>query len=283
MPYYGKNAVVDTYLADGIFYSVDVVTQDVVEIQPEVMNYRVDAAYTEDQLRRMAETMIAEFLGDKVKLDKLSFSLGQKIGTYFFRWEDTTKQLDYGGYPFIQVGLSQNGDFLNFYNTLPFGRNTAWTGAKVKANILQIGPFNEIYANGGAYWQGGGGSTPAQGGWYYYHPERCSGAFCSVFYYAPQSTGGAGLIKGNWWSNYNKNTRAAAFIPYYNATAVVTYYVYVNDGTSRTRQIDQNAFYDAWALLTSSTVSPGINGVNLNNYGTTSKLVAWDEIWVYNP
>ena len=247
------------------------------------MDYQIDATYTEDQLLGMAETMIVEFLGDKVKLDELSFSIGKKIGTFFFRWEDANQQLDYGDLPFIQVGLSQNGDFLNYYNTLPFGQSKiTGTGAKVHADILRIGPFNEIYANGGAYWTGGGGSTSATGGWYNTH-SGCSGTFCSLFYYAPQSTGGSGLINGYWWPNYNTRTKAAAFIPRNNATAVVTYYIYVNDGSSLTRSVDQNAFIDAWASITPSRVEDGINGVRLNNYGTASKLVAWDEMWVYNP
>ena len=65
LPYYGKNAVVDTFIADGLLYSVDVVTQDVVNIEPEVMDYQVDATYTEDQLRGIAETLIADFFGKR--------------------------------------------------------------------------------------------------------------------------------------------------------------------------------------------------------------------------
>jgi len=285
VPYFGKNAVVDTYVADGFLYSVDTISQDVVDIGPEVLNYQTDATFSEDQLRGMAETMVVQFLGNKVELDKLSFSLGQKVGTYFFRWDDTSKQLDDGSFPYIQVGLSQNGDFLNFYNTLSFGHDkTAATSAKAYANIMLIGPFNQIYANGGAYWTGSGGWYTTNGGYYYYYPSGCSGTFCSKFYYAYQNTGGAGLISGNWWPASNTNTKAAAFIPSTNATAVVNYQIVKNNGTYFFTQIDQNAYYNAWASIAATAVSNGIRQVALNNYGTaTYNLVAWDEVWVYNP
>ncbi len=284
VPYFGRNALVNIYLADGLFYSVDAVSRDVVEIEPVVMDYQIDATYSGDQLKGMAENLVARFFGDKVKLDKLSFSLGQKIGTFFFRWEDTKKQLDDGSYPFIQVGFSQNGDFLNLYNTLPFGHdNITWSGTKVSANILLIGPFNEIYANGGAYWTGTGGWTSTTGGYYYLHPSGCSGTFCSKFYYTQQSTGGGGLIYGNWWPNYNTNTKAAVFVPGTYATAVVNYEVVRNNGSYFFTQVNQNAYYNTWVSITSSAISNGIDEVSLNNYGTTANFVAWDEVWVYNP
>jgi hypothetical protein len=154
VPYYSKDAVVDIYTADGMLYSVDTTTQDVVAIEPEVMDYQVDATYDEDQLREIAKATITDFLGDKVNLDKLSYSLVEKIGTYFFRWEDVNKQLDSGSYTFIQVGLSQNGDFLNFANTLPFGKKFASLKAPKAQMIPAQAPnlavyFREIYANGG--------------------------------------------------------------------------------------------------------------------------------------
>jgi len=81
----------------------------------------------------------------------MTFSLGQKIGTYFFRWEDQGKKLDDGTISFVQVGLSQNGDFLNFVNTLPFGHGPAKVSPMVKKRPNYIGPYNSIFANGGAF------------------------------------------------------------------------------------------------------------------------------------
>ena len=284
-PSYSKNAIIDTYLDNGMLYFKDVVTQDVVEIQPEVLGYKIEGTYTEYQLRGMAETMVAEFLGGNVKLDKLSYSLGQKVGTYFFRWEDTNQQLDSGGYPFIQVGLSQNGDFLNFYNTLPFGHEVLTSSGVInRTAIVLVGSFSQFYANGGAYWTGGSGLSTATGGWYYLNPSGCSGTFCSKYYYTTTSLGGGGLLGGTWTPNSNINTRAKVFIPNYNATAVVQYQVFTGNGSTYFfATVDQNAYFNSLAFIASTTVPLGIKKVGLNNYGTTTKLVAWDELWVYNP
>jgi hypothetical protein len=288
IPYYSKDAIVDIYVADGMFYSVDTATQDVVAIEPEVMSYQVDATYDEDQLREIAEATIADFLGDKVKLDKLSYSLVQKIGTYFFRWEDVDKQLDSGSYPFIQVGLSQNGDFLNFANTLPYGKEFASQKAP-KAQMIPVQSpnlavyFREIYANGGAYWTKSGTMSSVTGGWYYYNPTGCSGTFCSKFYYTGTSSCSTSCVKGVWKPNTNYSTKAAAYIPSTHATATVTYVIVRQDNTTFSYPLDQNAWSDAFVNITSTTQSQGFKQVTLNSYGSASKEVAWDELMVYTP
>ncbi len=293
-PYYGNEAVVDIYLADSVLYSVDIVTQDVVGIEPEVMSYQVDATYNEEQLRGMAETMITDFIGDKVKLDKLSYSLGQKIGTYFFRWEDADKQLDSGIYPFIQVGLSQNGDFLNFVNTLPFGKNFASLQApKVQMMPVQapylIGPFNQIYANGGSYWTPTTWTWSSGTGGYFGTapiPAGCSGTFCTKYYYTTARS--SAYVYGKWTPNSNTSTQASAYIPAYNATATVQYVIQPRSGgTTIYTIVDQNA-WTGWKRITPSTVANGISYVQLwdvgfNGTGTSSYKVGWDELWVYNP
>ena len=293
LPYYGKDAIVDIYLADGMFYSVDTITQDIVEIEPDVMSYQVDSVYDENQLQGLAETIIADFLGDKVKLDKLSFSLNQKIGTYFFRWDDVTKKND-DGFAFIQVGLSQNGDFLNLVNTLPFGNKFSAGSTKalllLNPNPSLIGPFNQIYANGGSYWTAGNGAylLSATGGYYSLYPTGCSGTFCSKYYYSTATS--SAFISGKWTPNANTNTKAAAFIPYgSNATATVKYEIKPIGSASIFKLIDQNAYGNTWVNITPVTVvTSGISYIKLfdvgfNGTGTSSYKVAWDEVWVYNP
>lgn len=292
LPYYGKNAIVDTYIADGLLYSVDIATQDVVIIEPEVMVYQVDATYNEDELRGMAEALINDFFGQKIRLDKLSFSLRKKIGTYFFRWEDIKGQLDDGSYPFVQVGLSQNGDFLNFVNTLPFTKKLASKGSNVHfmpvhaQNLKLIGPFNEVYANGGSYWAPTTWSySSATGGWYNSNPG-CSGTFCSKYYY--KGARSTALVSGTWTPNANTATKASAFIPGNNATAKVKYETIPNSGSTIFTLVDQNAYFDFWKSITSPTVDAGIYRVRLwdvgfDGTGTSSYSVAWDEMWVFNP
>ena len=74
-------------------------------------------------LEKMAREMIA-LVSPEINLDTLTYSFGQKIGTYFFRWEYPTKPvLDDGrSYPFVQVGLNGKGELLNYINTLPMAR-----------------------------------------------------------------------------------------------------------------------------------------------------------------
>jgi len=219
-PYYGKNAVVDIYELDGIYYSVEVNTGEVTEIIPDVINYEITATYTEDQLKSMAEEIVVQFLGEKVDLSQLTLSLGQKIGTYFFRWEDQAKKLDDGSTVFVQVGLSQNGDFLNLINTLPFSHGNPKVQLKITKMPNLIGPFNQIYANGGPYWSKTGSMTSVTGGYFYLYPASyCTASYCYKFLYS------SGNAAGGWYPNSNTNTKASVFVPSTHAIGGVIYTV----------------------------------------------------------
>jgi len=281
IPYYSSNAIVDTYVADGILYSVDIATQDVVGIEPEVMTYKVDAVYNEDQLRGMAEILIVDFLGDKVKLDKLSYSLEKKIGTYFFRWEDNAKKLENGSVAFVQVGLSQNGDFLNFFNNLSFVNALSFErkSPKVQLRPNLIGPFNQIYANDGNYWTRTGTMSSVTGGYCYLYPA----SWCQPTTFRYKAGNTAGGTYGTWTPQANTNTKAAVFIPGTNATAIATYVITLGQGHGTTTyQVDQNAYADSWVSITAGPSAWGIVSISLQNRGPSTKRFAWDEVWVYN-
>ena len=279
-PYYGKNAVVDTYELNGIYYSVDTVNGDVVEIIPDVINYEITATYSEDQLRGIAELMVLQFLGEKVNLNKMTFSLGEKIGTYFFRWEDDSKKLDDDSIAFVQVGLSQNGDFLNFINTLPFERKSPKVQLRAANGPNFIGPFNEIYANRNAntsttYWSATGSMTSTTGGYFYLYPSSiCTAPYCSKFLYS------SGSAAGGWYPNANFNTKASVFIPSTHAVANVTYVIKRNNLTTFNISVNQNVWFNTWVSVTPSIVS-GIKAINMASPGGSE--AAWDEAWVYNP
>ena len=278
----------DTYLLNGINYSTDAVSQQIVEIIPQDIQYKTDATFSQNELKGQAEKLISDFLGNNVDLSTLSFSIGKKIGTYFFRWDDNARKLDDGTPAYIQVGLSANGDFLNLINTLPFGNTPTIskgsnTGQPASLAVSpMVGPFNDVYANGSpTYWRGSVSFTQRTGGWYYLHPSGCSGTFCSKFYTAPGSSSGG--IDGQWNARANSNTEASVFIPSTYASATVTYSVGTNNqGTIRT-QVNQNIWFNSWVLLTSSAVSSGISLVLLVNVAASGTSVAWDECWVYNP
>ena len=288
-PYYGKNAVVDIYSLDGITYSTDTVSQQIVEIVPQDIQYKTDATFSEDDLKGQSEKLVTEFLGDQVDLSGLSFSLGKKVGTYFFRWEDTTKKLDDGSLAFIQVGLSANGDFLNLVNTLPFGSSSDTSAQNnsaqrpAQAALPMIGPFNEIYANRNAnttstYWEASGSMTSVTGGYFYISPASyCTAAYCSKFLYTTGSS--SATSTGTWKPNANTKTQASVFVPGTHATARVTYKL---NGNSSGTSIDQNSFYNSWVSITISNQA-SITQISLTNQATIGLEVAWDEAWVYNP
>jgi hypothetical protein len=286
-PYYNKNAVVDIYLSNGLYYSVDTTTEDVIEITPEKMDYQIDGNLSEDQLKEQAQEIVKDFLGDKVNLDKLVFTLGTKTGTFFFRWEDSAEKLDDGQSAYVQIGLSNNGDFLNFINTLSYGNDTTSQAKAHRQHIVAsaplIGPFNEIYANRNAntnttYWQASGSMTSVTGGYFYIYPASyCTATYCSKFLYTTGSSSASST--GTWKPNANSRTQASVFIPSTHATATVTYTI--NGGLNAS--VDQNAFYNSWVAITYSTVTNGITQITLTNKATIGREVAWDEAWVYNP
>lgn len=58
MLYYDLDAMIDIYLSDGLSYYVDEDTQAVVQIfTPDEYPHETTTAYSEDQLRKMAESL----------------------------------------------------------------------------------------------------------------------------------------------------------------------------------------------------------------------------------
>jgi hypothetical protein len=76
-----------------------------------------------NQLEEKARMLIAS-IASGTELGTLTSASASKIGSYFFRWEDRTKPLldDGRSFPFVQVALNQDGELLNYYNTLPLSR-----------------------------------------------------------------------------------------------------------------------------------------------------------------
>jgi hypothetical protein len=282
-PYYGENAIVDTYLLDGLYYSVNTATDDVVEIIPEKMDYQIDATLSEDQLKEMAQKMVIDFLGDKVDFDSLVYTMGTKKGTFFFRWEEATKKLEDGTPVYIQVGLSNNGDFLNFINALPYGVDSATSQGQDTLPVVSvapmIGPFNQIYANDGSRWSRIGTMNSATGGYCYLYPA----SWCQPTTYRYKAGNSNGGTRGTWTANSNTNTKAAVFIPSNNATALANYQITLGNGYVGSYQVDQNAWYNAWVSITAGPSAWGIVSIALENRGSSTNIFAWDEVWVYNP
>src|SRR3970040_2412475 len=86
---------------------------------PANTNYSTESLYSQDELKAKARAFILTVAGN-INLDSLLPSFGDKGGqNFFFRWENPSMKLADNTSPFIQVGLSAGGDFLNYVNTLP--------------------------------------------------------------------------------------------------------------------------------------------------------------------
>ncbi len=71
------------------YYTLDSRLRLVVWIEPKNMPQGSEG-HSVQELEKLAREMIA-LVSPEINLDVLTPSFGQKIGTYFFRWEDLTK------------------------------------------------------------------------------------------------------------------------------------------------------------------------------------------------
>jgi hypothetical protein len=110
------------YETEEKYYTLDSRLRLVVFILPKNMPQGVEGLSVQE-LEKMSRDMIA-LVSPEVNLGPLTYTFNQKIGTYFFRWEDLTKPLldDGRSYPFVQVGMNGKGELLNYYNTLSMSR-----------------------------------------------------------------------------------------------------------------------------------------------------------------
>lgn len=181
--------------------------------------------------------------------------------------------------PFIQVGYSITGEFLNLVNTLPFAKSIAETDSSTF--VPYIGPFNEIYANGGSRWSVTGPSVNTQnnaGYCFLYPADWCTP---TNFYY--KSGVSSYPTSGMWLPNSNSNVQASAFIPSTHATGAPLYYVYITGYNTQSWSINQNLYYNTWVKITQEGTVANINEIKMMNYVGSQYEVAWDETWVYNP
>jgi hypothetical protein len=119
---YRASRTYSVYETEEKYYTLDSRLRLVVFILPKNMPQGVEGLSVQE-LEKMARDMIA-LVSPEVNLGPLTYTFNQKIGTYFFRWEDLTKPLldDGRSYPFVQVGMNGKGELLNYYNTLSMSR-----------------------------------------------------------------------------------------------------------------------------------------------------------------
>jgi hypothetical protein len=292
---YNPSAALERYQTGKFFYTVDIATSHVVDISPVDINVfpkhspnsnALKGKYSDDELQGRARDYISKVAGE-VDLDTLTPVFANKEGRiYFFRWVDSTGSLYDGTAPFIQVAISSlDGKARHYVNTLPLAM------APSQAMLQKIGmmprevkaAFNEVYANGGAYWSwlnnGGSADTTSNAGYCYI------AGWCSPknFYWswtdATTSPQNEPYIKGRWTTNVTtESTRSYAFIPSTNATAYSRYTTTINNGASAVdKVIDQEIYFNVWVFLVG--YYPQITQVTLdNNDDIAGYKVAWDEV-----
>ncbi len=139
---YNPDVAVEKYATEKYSYSVDITTGQILEIMPvDSTRFRHETdpdsrSLTTSELEKTAVTTIKTIAPD-LDISSLQANFSDKDGrNYFFRWEDPTKTLPDGMTPFIQIGLSSEGELLNYVNTI--------SAAQQKQTS-----FNERQTNGG--------------------------------------------------------------------------------------------------------------------------------------
>lgn len=289
---YNPAAELERYQTDRHVYTVEIDTSQVVEIIPVDSAYRVEAIYSEAELQEKAQDFVRN-VARSLDLDALRLSIGTKGGqTFFFRWEDASRVLPDDTVPFVQVGFSAAGDFLNYVNTLPVskikvGRLTAFNTALPADRQFAITAFNEIYANGSTqYWRQSGSFLTTNNAGYCY----TQGTWCTPknFYwqYTYPSAGNPVNI-GRWRPNVTSQfVSVYAYIPSTNATAKVKYRITWNNGAANawSSEINQNSWFNTWVTVNGGSYHSITEIYMSNGYDTRANYrVAWDEIWLYRP
>ena len=126
LPFYRNDLTLVQYQTSKNYYTLntDGAVIEIIPIQiPLSVQLTPVAPLNADQLEEKARMLIAS-IASGTDIETLTAAFGAKIGSYFFRWEDRTRPLldDGRSFPFVQVALNQDGDLLNYYNTLPLSR-----------------------------------------------------------------------------------------------------------------------------------------------------------------
>ena len=102
----------------GGLYSVDPNSYKVVDIDPSPIRTMQGEPLALEQLRKIAEERAAEEVPGFGEIrESLSYEEGNKLDTFFFRWEAVNREWKYTP-PIFQVGIRADGKLLTYINTL---------------------------------------------------------------------------------------------------------------------------------------------------------------------
>ena len=111
------NQRVGRYQVGNAVFSVDIKTNLMVEIDNTqgISFSESGKTFTKDELEQKARSLIAE-LAPRMNLQLLVSEKNNKGSNYFFRWTDRSTL------GFVQVGYSQDGQLLNYVNSIEAGQ-----------------------------------------------------------------------------------------------------------------------------------------------------------------
>ena len=102
------------------YYTMDASTHKIIAIDPFTMP-EASEGLSLQKLETLARDMVS-LAAPELDLDTLTPEHGSKIATYFFHWTDYNKQLADGRPPYIQIGLTGEGELLSYINLIPLAK-----------------------------------------------------------------------------------------------------------------------------------------------------------------
>jgi len=118
----------ETYIGNGVIYTVSIDSGIVLEADTKGSEWILNidgrrdltlpeelTIYTETELEAMARTFIKKHLLG-INLNSFTYHKGRKGSNHFFRWENETKVTEGQEKAYVQVGLSDKGQLLNYYD-----------------------------------------------------------------------------------------------------------------------------------------------------------------------
>jgi hypothetical protein len=124
LPFYSQADEQREYRSQEWSYIIGADNRLILEITPlNALPRATGASLPQAQLEQKARDFIG-MAAPGLDLSSLTFAPGQKGSNSFFRWEERTKPFLTDGFsrPFIQVALNNQGQLLNYYNTLPLAQ-----------------------------------------------------------------------------------------------------------------------------------------------------------------
>ncbi len=128
--------ILTPYQTETRSYAFYDLTDQIISITPKEKPSGIQSLSVEE-LEKLAWDLVTLASPD-INIDTLTSNHGQKIGTYFFQWMDTSKTLSNGLHPQIQVGLNGKGELISYYNTIPLATNSTNSVTPNEIDILAI-------------------------------------------------------------------------------------------------------------------------------------------------